>query len=180
MFEIFKPGLILFAISLVASLSLGLVNEITKEPIKQMEIQTENNARKELFPEADNFEAVEFEQSNSVTKIVEAEKGGEKLGYIMNAEPKGYGGKVSLVVAVASDNTIKGVKVLKHSETPGLGANAGKPEFIDQYKGLSEGIKVTKQKPADNEIQAITSATITSEAVTLGVNDCFDLIKSLK
>ncbi|MDR2939668.1 MAG: hypothetical protein LBV08_05030, partial [Clostridiales bacterium] len=113
MFEIIKPGLILFAISLVASLSLGVVNEVTKAPIAALELQTEKDAQLELFPEATEFaELINFEKTNSVTKVVEALNGNELIGYILSAEPRGYGGPISMVVAISSDGSARGVKIL--------------------------------------------------------------------
>ena len=70
-----------------------------------------------------------------------------------------------------------GIKILSHTETPGLGANAPKPQFSGQYKDkpIENKLEVVKVAPTkDNEIQAITGSTITSKAVTLGVNDAID------
>ncbi len=85
------------------------------------------------------------------------------------------------MVGLSSAGKVTGIKILSHTETPGLGANAPLPKFSDQYKNkpIKEKLEVVKVAPSkDNQIQAITGATITSKAVTLGVNDAVDFYNS--
>ena len=71
---------------------------------------------------------------------------------------------------VDKDGKVTGVNILSHSETAGLGANAVKESFRDQFVGLVKGITVSKDKPGENSIDALTGATVTSRAVTKAVN----------
>ena len=70
------------------------------------------------------------------------------------------------------DGTVCGVELLSINDTAGLGMNATKSDFRDQFIGLVNGIKVMKNSsdPDNNEITALTGATITSQAVTDAVN----------
>ncbi|MDR3090963.1 MAG: FMN-binding protein [Clostridiales bacterium] len=106
-----------------------------------------------------------------VTDALAAVKNGETIGFIASSEGYGgYSGAVGVMTALDPEGTITGVKVVSQRETPGLGANAEKPAFSGQYKGKSGRLSVTKTAPSENEIVAITSATLTTRAVTNAVN----------
>jgi len=83
------------------------------------------------------------------------------------APPGSFSGTLTIMVGVANDGTVTGVEITKTAETSGLGANAGKPQFKDQFAGLTGTAAVTKD---GGTINAITGATITSRAVCAGVN----------
>lgn len=172
--EIIKLGLILFIITAVAAVVLGLSNGITSEKIAEVEAAKSEAARKEVLSDAESFEAVEL--SGTSEEIIEAYKGlkgGEVVGFAIKTATSGYGGNVEVITGISSDGIIKAVKVVGHQETPGLGANSTSVEFQGQYSGkkVDNEITVVKTTPSnDNEIQAITGATITSNAVTKGVN----------
>ena len=81
-----------------------------------------------------------------------------------------------VLTAMKADGSIAGAQILEMQETAGLGMNASKPEFIDQYKGKKSKLHVVKDGASkDDEIQAISAATITSKAVTKSVNTAMDL-----
>ena len=71
------------------------------------------------------------------------------------------------MVGVDDGGSVTGVVILSHSETAGLGARADSPEFLGQYTGKSGTITVND---GDNAIDGLSGATITSKAVTTGVN----------
>jgi electron transport complex protein RnfG len=74
-----------------------------------------------------------------------------------------------MIVGITANGEVSGVKIVSHAETAGLGALAAKDEFLAQYKG-GDGFTVVKGESAQGEISAISGATVTSKAVTLGVN----------
>ena len=75
------------------------------------------------------------------------------------------------MIGLDTEGTVTKIAVLSaNNETPGLGQNIKKDTFLDQFIGKNGEISVVKTTPADNEIQAITSATISSSAVTRTVN----------
>ena len=95
------------------------------------------------------------------------------IGYTIKTSPKGYGGAVEVMVGISTDGKITGVDIGNHSETPGLGSKASDPAFKDQYldKDVANSLLVVKGSVNnDNEISAISGATITSNGVTSGEN----------
>ena len=78
-----------------------------------------------------------------------------------------------MMVGVDTEGTVTGVRILSHSDTPGLGALATSPDFYEQFTGMSGTLAVNKD---GGQVQAITSATITSRAVTVGVNDAISWV----
>ena len=175
--EIVKLGLILAVVSLVASASLSFVNAAT-EPIITARIAAEaDQARQELLPEAEDFIIEDVQATEGVTEVYSATKNGEHLGYIISTQSKGYGGTFDVTVGIDNDRVLTGVKLSNMSETPGLGAKATEPAFIDQFNEINAEKRPFVNKNAsgaESEIVAISGATITSDAVTNGVNLAID------
>ena len=124
---------------------LAYVDSITKEPIKQTAEKNREAAQKAVLC-------------------------GEE-GYTAEGTCKdGYGGDITLMVGFKTDKkTVISYKVLAAAETPGLGMKLKTPEFADQFKGKDgSSLKVKKD---GGEIEAITSATITSRAVCRAIAD---------
>lgn len=185
---ILKDTLVLTLITVVAGGLLGFVYEITKDPIAQQEELAKQEAYQAVFAEADSFEVcIEAEdegiasylkengfETQTVNEVMEAkDASGETLGYAINlTTSEGYGGDISFSMGVQLDGTLNGISILTISETAGLGMNATKPEFKDQFmEKQAESFEVTKTgASAENQINAISGATITSNAVTGGVN----------
>ena len=172
--NILRPCLILFIISALCVSALAYVNEITKAPIAAQEKLAIDNAYKELFPTSSDFkeDEVSAPEGSVITKITGVYTGDTKDGEIISIGQKGYGGTINLMVGIKQDGSLAAVKVLSHSETPGLGAYCESPSFTDQFKGKgSFPLEVSKTKTtAENEVEAIASSTITSKAVTDAVN----------
>jgi electron transport complex protein RnfG len=89
--------------------------------------------------------------------------------------PNGFGGAIDMVVGIDNNGAVTGISIIKMSETSGLGTNAAKPSFKDQYIGGTGNFAVNKD---GGEIDALTGATITSRAVTRGVNSAVEAVKS--
>lgn len=178
---------VLGLITFICALLLGVVNSITKDKIAQNAVETRNEAMAEIIEGAE-FEEVEVpaefaspEDKNqpTISGLYKATVNGEDAGYCAQVEPKGFGGAVTLIVGINADGTIAGAKVTAHSETPGLGAKAqADPNWITQYEGLAAdgSLAVTKD---GGTINAITGATITSRAVTLGINTVANCVAGL-
>ena len=105
-------------------------------------------------------------------------KGGSVSGYVFTTVAKGYGGDIKVMTGVDADGKVSGVEILEISETAGLGMNAKKPDFLSQYVGKSGEIFVSKDKPGENSIDALTGATISSRAVTGAVNNALRLFEA--
>lgn len=164
-----EPGMaqlviILFAISAITALLLGLVNMITTPAILANAKAKNEKAMADVLP-ADGYEQVEYVGDDANVKAVY--KAGD-AGYVVQVEcPGSFGGGLEAMVGVDAEGTVTGVEIVKTAETSGLGANAGKPAFKDQFKGLTGTAAVAKD---GGSVDAITGATITSRAVCNGVN----------
>jgi len=179
--EIIKLGLILLIITSIAAVVLAFSNDTTSVIIAEVEEKANDSARKEVLPQAQNFKpldedefAIIFEENNKVLEIFRGYDNSENLvGYTFKTATPGYGGNIQVISGISLEGKVTGMKVVSHQETPGLGANATKAEFQGQFtdKQIDKEIIVVKSKPSDeSEIQALTGATITSKAVTNGVN----------
>lgn len=175
--SIIKPGAILFIIAAIAAALLGFVNQITAKPIAEQREKTKAEAMLVVLPDVSTFEEnsdFNIEPTNIKNINIGYDNSNNIIGYAFNVTSKGYGGEISIMVGLSTEGKIQGINVVSHSETPGLGANSTDPKFTDQYKEKSGKLSVTKNAPGESEIQAITSATITSKAVTDGVNEVLD------
>ena len=172
--KILRLGLILFTVTAVTGIILGVVYEITLGPILQSQERLKNEALAGALPEAKSFSLVEMvPDSDPVLKEVQkAEEEETLVGYCITVTPKGYGGLIEIVVGITKEGKLRAIRILNLSETPGLGAKATLPAFLGQYENKEvETLSVVKSSPASPEqIQAISGATITSNAVTSGVN----------
>ena len=185
-----KDAVTLCIITLISGCLLGGVYQLTKNPIEQANIAANNKAYKAVFNEAETFDpddsltaAVEACNTalatmnygnvavDTVLKANDANK--NQLGYVIVAHSNdSYGGVVKLSVGLKDDGTITGIEFLEISDTPGLGLKAKEPAFKDQYVGKNAPeLSVTKSGSADDtQINAISGATITSNATTNAVN----------
>ncbi len=169
--DILKPTIVLALICIITSALLAYTNSLTAPIIADLAVETELNTRKEVLKNAAEFVD---EDLNGVAYCIGKDAGGATIGYVFTTAAKGYGGDVKIMVGVNADGTVAGVQILSLSETPGLGMNATNPGFLEQFIGKTYGIGVNKNEPGENEIKALTGATITSNAVTNAVNIAFD------
>ena len=174
--SVLQLGIILLIITAVAGFIIGAVYNITKEPIRIEEKKANDKAMKELLSDADKFVKKDMKLSNGVLEVNEGIKSGKAVGYNIKVASKGYGGKINIMVGIKNNGEVSGIKILSQSETAGLGANCEQPEFYKQYSGKpTQNLKVVKTSDVKkDEIKAITGATITSKAVTKGVNEAID------
>ncbi len=167
--DILIPAVALLIICLVATTLLAGTNLITSEKIALNAVETEKASRMLVLPEGKSYGEVTT-LDNGITYCVGTDDSGEQVGYVFTAGAKGYGGTVAVMVGLDNEGVITGIEILSHAETPGLGANAVKPEFKNRFMGKSGTLTVDKVSNDGQNIQAITAATITSKAVTAAVN----------
>ena len=180
--KIIKNTLILTIITVVAGLCLGLVYEITKKPIADSQEKAKKEAWQAVFPGADLSEFKHIDVDQDIADQVISDLGvnatidevctvGEE-GYVVTAtDGDGYGGDIQITVGIQKDGTISGISFLSISETAGLGMNAQKPAFYEQYVGKqTDKFYVSKDGGEGEPIDAISGATFTSRAVTGAVN----------
>ena len=168
--DILVPTVSLFVICLVATLLLALVNSITVDKIAEQTKQAEAAARTAVLQDAKSFDKKD-------DYYIGKDASGKVVGYVFNTvgDSKGYGGAIAVTVGIDNDGVITGIVPGDVSqETPGLGQNAGKESWQKQFIGKKGQLTVVKGEPKDSEIKAITSATITSKAVTSSVNKALE------
>ena len=183
-----KDAMTLFAITLIAGVALGGVYEVTKGPIEQATIAANNATYKEVFADAQSFEEIadadldgcnaglvggEFGNVGIESVLAAKDASGADIGLVINSYSNdSYGGKVGISVGLKTDGSITAIGFRETSDTPGLGLKAKEAPFKDQYIGkAAEKLSVTKSGNAgDAEINSISGATITSDAVTNAVN----------
>ena len=188
--SIFKNTLVILIVTLIAVAGLAVVYQVTKEPIEKAEISARERIYSTVFSEAAGF--TELENTEALAEgieaaLVNADLGGcsvdialtangadgSVLGYVIAAtSPNGYGGDVQVAVGISNDGVITGFDVISNSETAGLGSKCTAPDFTAQFAGKNADIlKYTKTgAAAENEIDAISGATRTTNAVTQAVN----------
>lgn len=179
---IIKDSLILFAITIISGFLLGWVYDITKEPIAEQKQIAKENACRVVFEDASSFAEVELAAFSDKTSfdggdveevLAAQDASGAQLGYVITVTShEGYGGDITFMIGIRNDGTVNAISFTSINETAGLGMKAKKDEFKTQFNGKNvEFFVYTKQgAAADNEIDAISAATITTNAVTNGVN----------
>lgn len=179
-----KEAGILFAITLIAGLVLGVVNELTKDRIRIQQEKAVQEACAAVFQTAASFQEMEYEPDEVLAQ--ELSGNGVKLGSVYRAlgsdgnplgvvvesiSTEGYGGNIVLYLGVTNEGMLNDISILEISETPGLGMLAPEvlvPQFHE--KNVDSFAYTKTGAAAENEIDAISGATITTRAVTNAVN----------
>ncbi len=165
--DIIKLGLKLFAIAAAAGLALGATNAITSGPIAVQAEAAATASRQSVLPEATSFEPAEAGDIDEA--FLGLDESGSIVGCTGMLTVQGFGGPIEVTVGLSIDGTITGVTVggSDFSETAGLGAKTRDAAFTGQFCGLAAPVSLSKD---GGEIDAVSSATISSTAVTGGVN----------
>ncbi|MBR3967990.1 MAG: FMN-binding protein [Clostridia bacterium] len=175
--DVATPTIVLSIICVVVTLALSSTNMLTENKIKALAIKKQNEAMAKLIA-ADEYHELKANTTLGDVTYNAAIKDGDTIGCIFVTEANGYGGTISVMTAVNMDCKIIAVEILAASdETPGLGQNVTKPDWYSQFSGLKDDITVIKGGSANtenNEINAVTGATISSKAVTSAVNQALD------
>ena len=180
--------LVITVITLVAGLILSLVHGITLEPIRVQEAKAKEAACRAVFADADAFSPVleaadpdleawldgaGFPKQNVDEAMRAEDAAGAPLGWVLTVTTKeGYGGDIQFAMGVREDGTLNGISILSISETAGLGMRANTDAFKGQFAGRSvSAFRYTKNgAQAEDEIDALSGATVTTNAMTNGVN----------
>ncbi len=179
--RIIKDTIAITVITLVSGLLLGVVNDITAGPIAKQQAAAKEAAYKEVFADADTFETVSSGEDaeleaylDDINEVLLAkDSSGAEIGYAFTVTTKeGYGGDIQFAMGIQDDGTLNGISILSIGETAGLGMRATTDEFKNQFKDRNvEKFTYTKTgATADDEIDALSGATITTNAMTNGVN----------
>jgi electron transport complex protein RnfG len=185
---IIKPAATLLITAVITVAALSIAYNFTLDPIERQKRRTQEAILREVLPKASEYREMQIEKTGNITAIFEGLYTSEALldevliGYVVQLSPEGYSGKIDLMVGFSiGDERITGMRVLRHTETPGLGALATREDFYRRYDSLSlVPLRVVRNNPGENEIQAITSATITTRAITNAINEAIEWYNSVK
>ena len=175
--ENLKLGGILLTITVIAGLLLGFANSLTAEAILENSKVSKEDL-KVILPAASSIADTEGIETNET--INEVYESGNRVGNVFKVTTKGFHGPVELVIAISSEDKVTGMKVLAHSETPGLGAKITEPAFMERIKDLpiAEDIEIVKVTPSkDNQVEGVSGASVSSKAVATAVNDAIRFYK---
>ena len=188
--QIVKLALVLLAVAAVIALVLGFVNDITKDPIR---IYNENKTAEAYSNVMDGYKTEEAKvlydlnddafkdvqkviepNGNTITKLVQTPN-----GYVAETEFSGAQGMITMVIGLDNDLKCTGIYVTKHTHSSGLGAKAAETSegaWRDNLLGQGDGLKLQQD---GGEVNAISGATITSNAVINEVQIVIDAVKAL-
>ena len=156
----------LLLITSLVAVALAGINQVTAPIIAASNEAKTQNAVNEVLP--GGGESIAFtDESGLISEVYESE-----TGYAIKVAPNGFGGAIEMMVGVSKDESVLGISIIKHAETPSLGAVAADKSsngqaFRDSFIGLSGEVTVSKD---GGEADTISGATITSRAVADGVN----------
>ncbi len=175
----FKLIVTLFLVCGIAAGSLAFVNAATREPIARYAAIEREEARKKVLPDADEFSESESYDEWTAQKLDEksgsvfewkAVKNGAPEGSVFQTSIQGYSGPIKLIFGVDMKGAVTGLRILSHTETPGLGAKITTDGFLQQFRGKTAGeLVLKKDDPSKGALDAISAATISSRAVTKAV-----------
>lgn len=172
--ELVKVLLKLVIMSIVAAAVLGAVYIPTQEQLKIYEEQQRQLALIDVMPGADHFEPVLSDGDVLYYQAFDADN--NLVGYSFFQDQSGSQSVITLAGGIDTDYKITGIKIMSHAETPGLGAKIVESAFTDQFKGVAESdLMLSKNGGA---IDAITGASISSQAVIDGILSKIDEIKA--
>lgn len=168
---------------LICAVIAGVVSFVYSVTIDAYNLNLENqqrNALKGIFAESDE-DVIDYEilanTPDGVDSVYMVSRNNESVGYCVNVAAKGFGGDIALMIGYNADGSLKGVEVISHAETPGVGTKALDGAHLGQYEGKSGELTISKSSSSD--IVAVSGATISSKAVNGAVNIANGAIASL-
>ena len=164
--NILKLSASLLIIAVVSGAVLGIVYTVTKEPIARQTKMEEEKALKDIFPEATSFSLTTGKDKYIYYEVYAKNK---LIGYALDASGKGFGGTIKIKVGINLNKTIRSIRTISQSETPGLGTRIKETKCTDQFMGKSLKQAELKKDSDKGTIDAITGATISSRAVSKAV-----------
>ena len=161
-----RLALTLLVITSLVAAALAGVNALTKDRIAAIQAEKTQKAISQVL-EGEVSQLTLTENTGIVQAAYESE-----YGYAILVAPAGFGGEITMMVGILKDGTVSGISIISHAETAGLGSvaaqNSAKGEaFRGQFAGASGSVAVDKD---GGQIDSLTGATISSRAITAGVN----------
>lgn len=173
--------LTLLVITAVASLALGGIYELTREPIALAKKAKQEAAIKEVIPEFDELKSFKVKPGDGSDSLIfyQGLKDGEVVGTAISTySNEGYDPtQIQIMVGFLPDGSINNTVVTQHKETPGLGTKMSDPSFKNQFQNKNPEEFSLEVKNDGGDVDAITAATITSRAFCDAVQRAYDSYK---
>ncbi len=161
---------VLACICIVVSALLGYVNSITKDKIAAISFEKMQKAMADIMPGC-SFEEITLDKSSPLDALYTAkDSSNNSVGVCSKVTVSGFANDIVLIVGIKNDGSVAGVRITEINETAGLGSRTNDPEWLSQFNGLSGKLNlVRKSKTVPTDVVAVSGATISSTAVTKGV-----------
>lgn len=175
-------AIILFIIALVVTAALAGTNELTKDTIILQAKAEQDKARAFVLSQAQSFE--DYSSKIDLTKYPKISNmhlaydiNKEVVGFTLVSAAKGYGGDIKIIIGVSINREVSGIKVLSDNETPGLGKKVAETPFTIQFykKTANKLFSLDKNSTNSNKVDAVTGATISSNALIDAANSALTL-----
>ena len=164
--KIASPARIIICLTVICiavAALLGAVDHFTRPTIEENERNEKQSAIKSIFGDDVTTELISGEDADNEVYLIFRD--GKVYGYCAETAPSGFGGEIKMMVGVDSAGAVCGVTVVSMSETPGLGSRTNSPAFLDQFVGKRGELAIGV------DVDAVSGATISSDAVTRGVSE---------
>ena len=183
-----RAAVLLSLVAATAGVLLTLVNHATRERIVANELTfllnqlhtvlTGVRYDNDIAADVIELPPSKWSESSCSASVFRARQNGQPVAVVMTpTAPDGYNGSINLLVGIAFDGTLTGVRVVAHRETPGLGdaIEVSRSDWITQFRGRSlTGSSSTEWniKRDGGNFDQLTGATITTRAVVRAVYEC--------
>lgn len=180
MTDILKMSAFLVVVCALTAGALALTDGVTKDRIAANKAKVEEEARKAVLGD------VAFEKSSARKAVLGGaeleifeyfDAAGRKVALAAKGTGKGFGGKIEFMLGIDPEGRILGVKVVSHTETPGLGTKVMADDFLGQFRGLSAAEAALRREDPSGRVDAITGVTVSTRAISGGIRKLLDLMK---
>ena len=162
------PTIVLTLICAIAAAAMVCVYEITAPIIAANTKAAADAARAEVYVGVSGFEEIDVSAFENCSEAYKT-SGGE--GYVFTTAAKGFDGPITVMTAIDMNGTIVGVKVLSHTETPGLGSRTTEAAYLEQYVGKDSAL---------DGIEFIAGVTYSGKGVNGAIANAFEVFESVK
>lgn len=182
--KLLKPIITLTCIAAVMALLLGVIHQLTEEPIMEAKNNQELAAIEMVTGEFDNDPFAEKMIITTPNKKQKFTMYPARLGDKLNAVAiksytnSGFGGRIEVMTGFNVDGSIKTFKIISSNETPGLGSKTDEAKFKDQLQGFHPNKQILKVKQDGGDVDAVTAATISSRAVLRAIERAFAALQN--
>ena len=162
----------LLLITVLTAVILSLINSLTAPIVLRKEEEKKNTYIRQLFSESTETISLDDQLGShypdSIAAVYAVFQGDVLIGYAVETGASGFNDIINMMVCINTDNTVRGVRVLSISETPGVGMPVAEQSYLQTYEGLH--YPVTFDNP-NNRADALAGATYSSRAILNGVNN---------